>query len=329
MARLKIAPAALERVVLLTAALRTLKPLKDEEVFRRREEFLQSRRLSLGADVRTWRAPPMQAEPKFFTDDLAEFRAFIRKIDNDLAEQVRIVAANVAHHYRTGMDIPPYFVRRIAVILRKAKQWDLEVSFLDEWVRLFCDANEWADDWPIARAEKARVLAVRASRISMVPKLAARPAPSLTPVDVSLAWEFIGEMQRLRPPSESEIVQRSARWYSEHPLWEVFSRIELPTEGGEAAATPVIIARPSIDSLPAQLRLAAEGMEHFVLNGVTPLYLPPQRVAILLRRDRLFACEASFCEAWARLCADAPHAHPEWFVRRASAAIALAKSTLS
>lgn len=67
----------------------------------------------------------------------ADFRAHMRRIDNDLTEQVRIVTEIVDGWFDHGAFPPPYYANRIAVILRKEKRFDLERDFIAAYVRHF------------------------------------------------------------------------------------------------------------------------------------------------------------------------------------------------
>ncbi|BFT30206.1 hypothetical protein D210916BOD24_13820 [Alteromonas sp. D210916BOD_24] len=58
-----------------------------------------------------------------------EFKDQLNEIDNNLLEQVRIVSEGVHHYFKTGEIPPPYYAWRIAVILRKIKEYELEARF--------------------------------------------------------------------------------------------------------------------------------------------------------------------------------------------------------
>lgn len=321
MPRLEINPAALERVVLLTAALRTLSRLSDDEAEHRRQVFRARYRVPIGADAATWR-PPHSDSGVNYDLNLGEFQESMRAIDNDLAQQVHIAASNVAHFLASGISAPPHFPKRIAVILRKARQYGLEVSFLTEYVRLFCDVGEDADSWPVTRLAKARMLAAKAHGTPLASPPIARAVLVISQGDESLAYEFISEMRQLPPPSAEEIAQRRADYEAAHPWWEGIASVELLSGGADEPDSNAEAA--SLDDFAGQLRLAAEYMERFLKNGLTPSYSPPHRVAVLLRRARLFACEAAFCIEWARLCQHDVHAHADRWVTRSEKALALA-----
>lgn len=75
--------------------------------------------------------------PSFLTLPEDQARSHIKSIDNDLAAQIEIVRSSFGHYRKTG-DIPaPYYAWRIAVILGKSKEYDLERQFLAAWCRHF------------------------------------------------------------------------------------------------------------------------------------------------------------------------------------------------
>jgi hypothetical protein len=73
------------------------------------------------------------------TTNEAAFRSHLQAIDNQLAEQVRIVKEGVDHCFKNGEMPAPYYAWRIVVILRKAKQFELELGFLKAYTTLFHD----------------------------------------------------------------------------------------------------------------------------------------------------------------------------------------------
>lgn len=93
------------------------------------------------------------------TTDEKEFRAHLARIDNDLSEQVRIVAEGVEHYFENGERPAPHYAWRIAIILRREKCFGLEAEFLEAYSAKFPGTiggrfKDLAD-----RASKARELA--------------------------------------------------------------------------------------------------------------------------------------------------------------------------
>ncbi len=86
-----------------------------------------------------------------------EYKAFMKKADNDLAQQVSIVRDSFDFWLKSGMTPAPYYAYRIAVILSKAKRKDLEKEFLAAWTRHFPTGNgkRYAD-----LAERARKMGI-------------------------------------------------------------------------------------------------------------------------------------------------------------------------
>lgn len=75
--------------------------------------------------------------PEFLNQDEASFREFIKDTDQDLAWQCETVTTAFEHYGRSGEMPAPHFPMRIAVLLRKAKDFDRERVFLAAWCRHF------------------------------------------------------------------------------------------------------------------------------------------------------------------------------------------------
>ena len=88
-----------------------------------------------------------------------EFKARLRLIDNDLAEQARIVLEGVENYFKCGEMPAPYYAWRIGVILRKAKAYSLEADFLEAFSSHFRHGNGSRYRQIAKRANKARALA--------------------------------------------------------------------------------------------------------------------------------------------------------------------------
>jgi hypothetical protein len=74
-----------------------------------------------------------------YSTDEKVFKAGVKSIDNNLGEQLRIVAEGVEHYFQNGEYPPPYYAWRIAVILRKSKLLTLELEFLEAFNAKFFD----------------------------------------------------------------------------------------------------------------------------------------------------------------------------------------------
>jgi hypothetical protein len=91
-----------------------------------------------------------------FSPDGAEFRANVRKIANDVREQIRIVSEGVDHYYQAGQNPAPYYAMRIAIILRKLKQSGLEEEFLAAFNDKFSDGIGGTYQKLVSRLERLR-----------------------------------------------------------------------------------------------------------------------------------------------------------------------------
>lgn len=95
------------------------------------------------------------------TRDEAEFREHLRSTDNDLAAQLRVVREGLEDYFSKGEFPAPYYWYRVAVILRKAKEYDLEARFCEAFGRHFAGGNGARYAEIVARASKARQLAAK------------------------------------------------------------------------------------------------------------------------------------------------------------------------
>ncbi|MDA8022640.1 MAG: hypothetical protein MPK05_06620, partial [Gammaproteobacteria bacterium] len=97
------------------------------------------------------------------TSDEEEFRAHLKRVDNDLEEMIRIVREGVAHYFENGEYPAPYYAWRIAIILRKHKMHQEEADFLEAFSRLFSDGNGARYQEIAKRAVRARQLAEKSA----------------------------------------------------------------------------------------------------------------------------------------------------------------------
>lgn len=93
------------------------------------------------------------------TADEKEFRAHLASIDNDLSEQVRIVAEGIEHYFKNGERPAPHYAWRIAIILRRERCFGLEADFLEAYSTKFPGAIGGRFKDIADRAPKARELA--------------------------------------------------------------------------------------------------------------------------------------------------------------------------
>lgn len=74
---------------------------------------------------------------EFLNQPEDKFYAHLKKIDNNLEEQVNIVYKDFENYLKTGETPAPYYAWRIAIILSKQKMKDKELAFLDAWCQHF------------------------------------------------------------------------------------------------------------------------------------------------------------------------------------------------
>ena len=93
--------------------------------------------------------------PEFLNQDEESFRAFVKKVDQNLEWQCETVAAAFDRYQKTGEVPAPHYPMRIAVLLRKAKDFDREKQFLAAWCRHFPSGNGATYGVLVERAKKA------------------------------------------------------------------------------------------------------------------------------------------------------------------------------
>jgi hypothetical protein len=93
------------------------------------------------------------------TTDEKEFRAHLASIDNDPAEQARIVAEGIEHYFENGERPAPHYAWRLAIILRREKCYGLEADFLEAYSTKFPGTIGGRFKDIADRAPKARELA--------------------------------------------------------------------------------------------------------------------------------------------------------------------------
>ena len=96
----------------------------------------------------------------------SDVKEYIRSIDNDLEQQVRITSECVDSWLQKGEKIAPYYFWRITVILRKEKLLDLEKRFLAAYCRHFYGIVGGRYETISARGDKIGVAPTGESGIS-------------------------------------------------------------------------------------------------------------------------------------------------------------------
>ena len=92
--------------------------------------------------------------PAFLNQDENSFPRFIKEVDQNLDWQCDTVAAAFEHFQETGEIPAPHYPMRIAVLLRKAKDFDRERHFLLVWCRHFSSGNGATYGKLVERAKK-------------------------------------------------------------------------------------------------------------------------------------------------------------------------------
>jgi hypothetical protein len=145
----------------LIALLNSRPKLSVEEVERRYKAYFEKAFARMTSSGVTYGEATGAPGTAVTTTDETEFRKRLREIDDDLAEQVRIVTEGVSHYFENGEYPAPYYAWRIAVILRKTKEYELEREFLEAFSAKFADGRGKRYIDIGQRVEKARALANR------------------------------------------------------------------------------------------------------------------------------------------------------------------------
>ena len=79
--------------------------------------------------------------PDFLNRDESSFRTFMKTADQDLGWQCDTVSDAFRRYLTTGEIPAPHHPMRIAVLLRKERDFDREKQFLAAWCRHFPSGN--------------------------------------------------------------------------------------------------------------------------------------------------------------------------------------------
>lgn len=144
---LTVLPETLASLTALTQRLFSTPPLDPEEARRRNKAHVRdvtARMLSTGQTFG-------QASGRLahLNQDEASFRAYMKRIADDLGEQVRIAQEAVEGWFECGESAPPHYARRIAIVLRKAGRLEDELAFIEAYALHFGDVFD-------RRAERPR-----------------------------------------------------------------------------------------------------------------------------------------------------------------------------
>lgn len=136
-------PDVLQKIDRLTQRFNETVPLTDAEQKRLYQTF--SRQVSarmIDDGVSRGEAAGLSG---FYKSDEGEFRKQLQDTNQDLGWQCDTVDNFLSHHLTTGDVVPPYFPRRIAILLRKAGERERERGFLEAYCRHFGTAGWFGD----------------------------------------------------------------------------------------------------------------------------------------------------------------------------------------
>lgn len=151
--------AVLDQVREVTSLLRSRDPITKGERERLAEEHFRGQIARMTGTGETYGEATQSRGMAGAARSEDEFREKLRSIDNDLGEQIRIVQEGVEDYFTTGMMPAPYYAWRVAVILRKAKEFELEAEFLEAFSTHFRAGLGRRYQRIAERAPKARKLA--------------------------------------------------------------------------------------------------------------------------------------------------------------------------
>jgi hypothetical protein len=79
---------------------------------------------------------------EMYNQSTEDFKAHLKETDNNLMEQISIFNFGLNRWFEYVENHPPYFPRRIAVILSKRKELEKEKQFLGAYCRHFKFTNQ-------------------------------------------------------------------------------------------------------------------------------------------------------------------------------------------
>lgn len=96
----------------------------------------QGRKVTRG-EAMAWRKDitPLPRESEIYSPNWDEHQAAFRETKQDLGFNCDFVRASFMRYLEIGEEVPPYFVWRIVVLLRKAGETGRELGFLRAWCR--------------------------------------------------------------------------------------------------------------------------------------------------------------------------------------------------
>ena len=279
-----------DRVVALTCLLRETPTLSEADCVRLKRTYVDARN-DLAQLVPPGMMPPMAPGTANFPPGTTDPREALRPIDNDLAAMVSIAEQGVAHYFAAGIRPAPYYHRRILIILRKAKRWDIEADYAAAFHRHAGDA------WSLEREHKARSLIARATGQPVPVAPPAPEVPALPPGAIAMVWQLVELLRKVQPPTAAEAeALRHARELSHSPGDDEKGEAR---DFAEASVLPFgLFPR---EDLAAIVQLIAGGINRLLDDGAMPPPQPMYAAADLLKRGGEFQCEAALCTELARV----------------------------
>ncbi|MDF2096396.1 hypothetical protein [Aquibaculum arenosum] len=99
--------------------------------------------------------------PEFLNQDEESFRIFMKQADQDLGWQCDTVTDSFNRYLETGEIPAPHYPMRIAILLRKAKDFDREKRFLEVWCKHFPSGNGATYTRLVERAKKSGAIPLK------------------------------------------------------------------------------------------------------------------------------------------------------------------------
>jgi hypothetical protein len=90
----------------------------------------------------------------FYNQDESAFRGFLKSVNQDLEWQCNTVEFSFERYCKQGETPAPYFAMRIAILLRKAKEFEREKNFLAAWCKHFNFSGSGTYSALVVRAQK-------------------------------------------------------------------------------------------------------------------------------------------------------------------------------
>lgn len=121
-----------QKLLNLIERLRQTEPLSGVTAYEKRKTF--SRKITEAMIATGASYGQATNAPSHLTQGEEHFRSEMKRMANNLGDQVRIVQQSLDAWFEYGEPPAPYYPARIPVILRKAKAFEMERNYLAAWV---------------------------------------------------------------------------------------------------------------------------------------------------------------------------------------------------